>query len=171
MFLRRNGVGVRFAAMYGAISCLFVLVAIVAPAAADDPLPDLTLHYYWDSGLDGARWVTPLIAPGDVNGDGYDDVIVYRQDQKLALAYLGSSEGLSDTNVRAVPIGEKPRTYRWHATGDLNNDGFADMAEIRQLSGGNLEFKMSWGGAEAFAYQEFTIPAPSLADTGLSELK
>jgi hypothetical protein len=73
---------------------------------------------------------------GDVNGDGFDDVIVgaYEFDhgqpgEGRAFLYLGSASGLS-----ATPdwTGESDQAYAWFGTsvsgaGDVNGDGFDDV--------------------------------------------
>jgi hypothetical protein len=72
---------------------------------------------------------------GDVNGDGYDDVVVGEplwagvcaEDDGRLLAYFGSPDGLSTTpdwteEGCSIAIG-----WSFQAAGDVNADGFADV--------------------------------------------
>lgn len=75
---------------------------------------------------------------GDVNGDGYDDVLIgapYTRDPSTGnvvgqvLLYLGSSNGLSNTPAWTV-LGSGGWTSfgdRLSAAGDVNGDGYADF--------------------------------------------
>ena len=69
---------------------------------------------------------------GDVNGDGYDDVIVgthwfYSRPPRRAYVYLGSAAGLDKQVAWAF---ESDLSYSGGAVGtagDVNDDGFADI--------------------------------------------
>jgi len=79
------------------------------------------------------RWVA---LAGDVNGDGYDDVIVDahqyddgQKDEGKAFVYYGSAAGLSTTPAWSA---EGNQTRAWFAravgpAGDVNGDGYADI--------------------------------------------
>jgi MYXO-CTERM domain-containing protein len=67
----------------------------------------------WD--VDGA---------GDVNDDGYSDVIVTAPEDRTAAVYHGSASGLSTSPATALPRAY----YRSVAgAGDVNGDGFSDV--------------------------------------------
>ena len=88
------------------------------------------------------RFGFSVATAGDVNGDGYDDVIVGTEDFGRAYVYHGSSSGLDLNGVR--PTGN-PDNADWTATGspdqvgpsrfgfsvgtagDVNGDGYADV--------------------------------------------
>jgi hypothetical protein len=89
------------------------------------------------SDLPDTAFGSSVSGAGDVNNDGFDDVMVgapnYEQSVTLegrAFLYLGSASGLS-TSAAWSPLGGQP-TGHFGATvagiGDVNNDGFDDVA-------------------------------------------
>jgi hypothetical protein len=85
-----------------------------------------------------ASWYGRTVGgPGDVNGDGYDDVVVGaphwdngEHDEGRAYMYLGSAIGLETTPVWVTESNQADSLYgRWvGSTGDVNGDGYDDMA-------------------------------------------
>jgi hypothetical protein len=85
--------------------------------------------------LTGAWFGHSVSTAGDVNADGYDDVIVGAPNPThgttigLALVYHGSPSGLSAT-ADWTAQGEQPVDWfgrRVHTAGDVNADGYADV--------------------------------------------
>ena len=87
-------------------------------------------------GQSNAQFSCSLACAGDVNGDGFDDIIVgarnftVNEDEEGAVfAYYGSREGLPDQpSWRASP--GRPNAdfgYAVASAGDVNGDGFSDV--------------------------------------------
>ncbi len=99
--------------------------------------------YHWrgQGDQEGAQFGAAVAAAGDVNGDGFDDVIIGvpyydsgQTDEGIALVYHGSANGM--------PLGGGPSIANWWTqanqvdahlgylaakAGDVNGDGFGDV--------------------------------------------
>jgi hypothetical protein len=73
---------------------------------------------------------------GDVNGDGYSDVVVGapgfdngETDEGRAFLYLGSSNGLSPTPSWSAESNQASANFGWSvaSAGDVNGDGYSDV--------------------------------------------
>jgi hypothetical protein len=90
-----------------------------------------------ESNQAGAWFANCVATAGDVNGDGYADVIVGADDydhpqsgEGKAFVYLGSAAGLSTTpswTVESDLIGGAFLGHSVATAGDVNGDGYADV--------------------------------------------
>ena len=103
----------------------------------------LSLMPDWEnSGCDqGDRFGSAVSSAGDVNGDGFDDLMVGSDGYKVdfgtsgipksgaAFVYLGSSEGITTTHVWTVTAEARDISFGYSVSsaGDINNDGYADV--------------------------------------------
>jgi hypothetical protein len=92
----------------------------------------------WQKGADqdGALFGHALAGAGDVNGDGYADVVIGSElydagqtNEGRAFVFLGSATGLGATAAWTTEGNQAGATYgRFVATaGDVNGDGYADV--------------------------------------------
>lgn len=84
-----------------------------------------------------AEFGTSVSSAGDVNGDGYADVVVGaprydngQTNEGKVFLYLGSNSGLNSTEVWSGESDQNNAYMGWAvaAAGDVNNDGYGDFA-------------------------------------------
>ena len=87
---------------------------------------------------DGDRFGYSISDAGDVNGDGYDDVIVgapyyssalFTEEEGRSYIYYGSSNGLTITDVKMLEVDNDNDHFGWSVSGagDVNGDGYDDV--------------------------------------------
>jgi hypothetical protein len=94
-------------------------------ASGLSPVPDWTA----ESNQAAALFGYSVSTAGDVNGDGYDDVIIGAPDYESAYVYHGSASGLAIDPAWTVQ-GEQETADFGHSVstaGDVNNDGYSDI--------------------------------------------
>ena len=93
----------------------------------------------------GANFGRAVAAAGDVNGDGFDDVLVGARlfdtgetDAGRAFLYLGSATGLSPSPAWTAEGNQATALfgYRVDSAGDVNDDGYADIIVVERNAAG-----------------------------------
>jgi hypothetical protein len=79
------------------------------------------------SGSDGSDFGVTVSAAGDVNGDGYGDVIVGAPGIETAYVFYGSSAGLRLSTALASPAPRSGFGSSVSWAGDVNDDGYGDV--------------------------------------------
>ena len=98
----------------------------------------LDLAFIWDefSNQEGARFGTSVGTAGDVNGDGFADVIIGApqwlqsgEERGAAWIYHGSSGGLPEASDWSTPGTQDEAEFGWSVgtAGDVNRDGYSDI--------------------------------------------
>ncbi|MBU0705016.1 MAG: integrin alpha, partial [Chloroflexi bacterium] len=107
-------------------------LAATSSAAVSSVAPD----WVFQSLVQGSELGYSVGTAGDVNGDGYDDVIVgaplYIDNVErvgAAFVFYGSDTGLSTTPALTITGGQKGSRFGASvgAAGDVNGDGYADV--------------------------------------------
>ena len=112
--------------------------------------PAMTLEGDYLEGI--LRKVTSIRNVGDINGDGFDDLmititdVIYNvSDSPRFMYYYGQTDDLSTPDrVDVCDIGETK--YDHYKLGDIDGDGFDDIG-IRYRQGSIFCFDIQWGGS------------------------
>jgi hypothetical protein len=115
---------------------VLVIAGLPQALAAHAIAPDARADWAADGNQNYAEFGVSVSTAGDVNGDGFDDVIVGADlfshgqgSEGKAFAYLGSASGLS-TAPSWTAEGDQDGAYFGHSVataGDVNGDGFDDV--------------------------------------------
>jgi len=92
------------------------------------PEPDDSPDVMLNGTLSGGLFARCVSSAGDVNGDGYDDVIVGSQKEGRAYLYFGGQD--MDSNPDLILTGAGYNDYFGFTVsdaGDVNNDGYGDV--------------------------------------------
>ncbi|WP_324674156.1 FG-GAP-like repeat-containing protein [Hymenobacter sp. GOD-10R] len=108
---------------------------------------------------------------GDVNGDGYADVVVGAYGQERAYLYLGSSSGLR-TSPSATLLSPTLGTTRFGLSvagaGDVNGDGYADVLIAASSSGDGKAYLYVGGSTGLNSTPSLTLSVPAAVNFGSS---
>jgi len=150
--------------------------------AMDIDSPEIILPSWTaESNQEGAFFGGSVASAGDVNGDGYDDVVVgasgYSHDQKgegCAYLYLGSASGLAAMYSWVVEGNETATQFGRSVApaGDVNRDGYGDVligtgnghAYLYAGSASGLSAEPSWVAENDQRYSYFGWSVASAGD-------
>ncbi|MFA7379458.1 MAG: FG-GAP-like repeat-containing protein [Bacteroidia bacterium] len=94
-----------------------------------------------ESNFAGARMGTSVSSAGDVNGDGYADVIVGvpffangQTDEGVAYVFHGGASGISGSYASIIESNQAGSNMGWDVScaGDVNGDGYSDIVTSAQ---------------------------------------
>lgn len=115
-----------------------------------------TANWTAESNQSNAQFGVAVASAGDVNGDGFSDVIVGanlfdngQMDEGRAYVYLGSATGLSTTSNWTAESNQVSAQFGTSvaSAGDVNGDGFSDV-----IVGANLFDNVEVNEGAAFVY-------------------
>ncbi|MBR58210.1 MAG: hypothetical protein CMH54_09335 [Myxococcales bacterium] len=111
------------------------------------------------SGPAGSLFGMSVASAGDVNGDGYADVIVGAFYADQAYLYLGSADGLGTEPATIIDYQGSaiPGLGSWfglsvHGAGDVNGDGYGDIVIGATLAGAVIVYHGSPNGIDPAQY-------------------
>jgi len=120
------------------------------------------------SGPSGSGFGTSVSTAGDVNGDGYADVIVGAPTANAAYVYLGSATGIAGTPATTLTRAGGAFGQTVASAGDVDADGFGDVVVGAPGAGVVLFYRGSTGGLATTATTTLTGSAGSNFGISLS---
>lgn len=147
-----------------ALVLLLAVAPAVSPALAATPVPILTLT----GEVESDRFGSAVAATGDVNGDGFDDIVVGAQwhdtdgagNAGRAYVYFGGPNRDATPDVVLEAPTTQSRALMGSAVaiaGDLNGDGWKDIAvgaPVSRLAG---RVYLYWGGPSLDEHADRTL--------------
>jgi|LSQX01.2.fsa_nt_gb hypothetical protein len=110
--------------------------------------PAITLEGDYPEGEQ--RIIGSIVSPGDINGDGFDDLIIVDRNPDVPGSvrfrfYFGGTSDLSSPDKIEYPLpGEE--IYSMYALGDVDGDGFGDVGICYHIDRYTY-FDIMWGGS------------------------
>ena len=110
-----------------------------------------------------------LAAAGDLNNDGYDEIVTFERSKRRVLVFFGGPQADSEYDmIIGEPVGATSGSFGYTIArneGDFDNDGFSDLA----IGGLNDSFEgiiyIYRGGPDFDNEPDFTLTDPELYNT------
>ncbi len=134
----------------------------------------------WSSPAGTGHFGSSVAAAGDVNGDGYTDVIIGAYMSNTAYVYYGSSTGITSTGPGPTTLtGAGYYGYSVASAGDVNGDGYADVivgdstgnnAAVYFGSSTGTSTTAAWTGSGTGSYGTSVASAGDVNGDGFSDV-
>ncbi len=133
----------------------------------------------WSSPTGAGNFGGSVASAGDVNGDGYSDVVIGSSSANRAYVYYGSSGGTVTAGATTLTGAGGAYGYSVACAGDVNADGYSDV--IVGSNGGNNAFvyfggsgtistTVAWTGTGSGSYGFCVAPAGDINGDGFSDV-
>ena len=124
-----------------------VYIYFGGPGFSSASEPDISLEGDYPEGE--LRLISSIRNPGDVNGDGFDDLIIGDRNPDVpgSVRYMFYFGGTSDlTNPDRIEYPQPGESFATlHELGDVDGDGFGDVGICYQINYYTY-FDIMWGG-------------------------
>lgn len=117
---------------------------------------------------ENGQFGSTVAVAGDVNADGFSDLVVGNIADDLVVVFNGSEDGLSNSDVVTI-TGDEDADFGFDVAGagDVNGDGFADIVVGAQSSGGPAGQSFVYAGSSDSV---ITAPLSVLENPGNGQL-
>ena len=111
--------------------------------------PDFAHQTILSTSASNAGFGQGVANAGDVDGDGFGDVIVTLWKAGAAQIFHGSAAGVATTPLNTINYAPQSGAHAAAGIGDINGDGYADIAiGVENLQGGPDHVYLFYGGAK-----------------------
>ncbi|MDD3104133.1 MAG: FG-GAP-like repeat-containing protein [Candidatus Cloacimonetes bacterium] len=119
------------------------------PGFSSATQPAMTLEGDYPEGMQ--RKVGLIVNVGDINGDGFDDLMIgdaipNEYSSVRYMFYFGGTNDLSTPDL-IYPFLPNESIYRFDKLGDVDGDGFDDIGLAYRFQAGIYSYDIQWGGS------------------------
>jgi len=151
-----------------------VYIYFGGPGFSSASEPDISLEGDYPEGEQ--RIIGSIIIPGDISGDGFDDLIIVDRNPdvpgsvRLMFYFGGTSDLTSPDRIEYPQPGES--IYNMYELGDVDGDGFGDVGICYQINYYTY-FDIMWGGSftrQNILSLDFQSGAPDGSIIGIGDI-